>query len=66
MGFISKVPKIVKKAKSDSEFINNANSYISDFRTPSSWTDRDEQVLFALLYIGYLLGRHQDDPEKYI
>ena len=53
-------------AKKDEEFIHLAKEYLPGFPVPNFWSSQKEEMLFCLFYVGYLLGKYQDDPEKYL
>ncbi len=60
------VPRIIESAKKDPEFLELAKCQIKDFQIPNAFTSQINDTLFATLYMGYLLGKYQDDPAKYI
>jgi len=58
--------KILESAKKDEKFIKLAKQHIEGFPVPNFWSSVKEESLFCLFYVGYLLGKHQDDPEKFL
>lgn len=55
----------LKKGKKDIEFIELATKNIANFKIPNFFTSNTEEVLFSVLYFGYLLGKYQDDPDNH-
>jgi hypothetical protein len=53
-------------AKKDEEFIQLMKEHCHGFRVPDFWSATLEEKIFCILYQGYLLGKHQDDPKKYL
>lgn len=57
--------QIAQAGKKDKEFLELTKKHIDGFPIPNMFSTRQEVAFFALLYTGYLLGKHKDDPEKF-
>lgn len=62
----SSVRKIYEESKCDLEFQLKLKESGEDYHTPSFWWDEETKMLFATIYMGYLLalGKFKDSNYK--
>lgn len=58
--------RTLSTAKEDKEFIDLMKTHCEGFVAPTFWSSGLERKIFCILYQGYLLGKHKDDPKKFL